>query len=180
MKSTKLFQSTAHFMLIERPLPTRKLQFWTNTTQKNPNISDSRRKQQHNCKSANENFFEHKKLIDLCIEKLQFKCFCFCEMPPLKNVEQYWEKNEKIEKVNNLIASYYSDKPSFKISFLKANIRKGNNAVNKDNGSDSIGHNFLYFDNVHLNYQHDVLLLKNWLLSHLFLTTNCSICPKGF
>ena len=53
-----------------------------------------------------------------------------------------------------------------------------NNAVNKDNGSDSFGYNFLYFDNVHLNYQHGVPLLQNWLLSHL-LTSNGSICPKG-
>ena len=87
---------------------------------------------------------------------------------------------KKIDEINNLVTSYYSDKPSFKISYLNANIKSLNNAVNKDdnNGSDCIGYDFLYFDNVHLNYQHGVPLLKNWLLSHLLLTSNGSICPK--
>ena len=138
----------------------------------------------HNSKSANENFLEHKKLIDLCIEKFNpFNpdVWVVCEIPPLKNVEQYRDKKEKIDELNNLITSYYSDKPSFKIYYLNANIKSVNSAVNKDNnnGSDSIGYNFLYFDNVHLNYQHGVPLLKKWPLSHLLLTSNGSICPKG-
>ena len=37
----------------------------------------------------------------------------------------------------------------------------------------------LYFDNVHLNHQHGVPLLKNWLLSHLLMTLNWSMCPQG-
>ena len=50
---------------------------------------------------------------------------------------------KKNDEINNLNASYYSDKPSFKTSFLNANIKNVNNAVNKNNGSDSIGYNFL-------------------------------------
>ena len=98
----------------------------------------------------------------------------------MKNVEQYRDKNEKFDEINNLITSYYSEKPSFKISFLNAKNKNVSSAVNKDNnnGSDSIGYNFLYFDIVHLNYQHGVPLLKNWLLSHLLLTSNGSTVPK--
>ena len=134
----------------------------------------------HNSKSANKNFLEHKKLIDLCIEKFNPDVCVVCEIPPLKNVEQYRDKNEKIDEIKNLFTSYYSDKPSFKISYPNANIKSVNSAVNKDynNGSNSIGYNFLYFDNVHFNYQHGVPLLRNWLLSHLLLTSNGSICPK--
>ena len=131
----------------------------------------------HNSKSADENFLEHKKLIDLCMGKFNPDLCVVCEIPPLKNVEQYRDKYEKIGEINNLIASYYSDKPSFKIYFLNANIENVNNAVNKDNGSDSIGYNLIYIDNAHLNYQHGLPLLKNWLLSHLLLTSIGSICP---
>ena len=46
----------------------------------------------HNSKSANENFLEHRKLIDLCIKKFNPDVFVFCERPPLKNVDQYWDK----------------------------------------------------------------------------------------
>ena len=132
----------------------------------------------HNSKSANENFLEQKILIDLCIEKFNPDACVVSEIPPLKNVEQYRDKNEKKDGINKLTASYYSDKTSFNISFLNANIRNVNNAVNKDNGSDSIGYNFLYFDNAHLNYQHGVPLLKNWQTFHNLLTSNGSICPK--
>ena len=141
---------------------------------KNPNIPNIPNKSdpknnvlKDNSKSADENFLEHKKLIDLCIEKLNLDVCVVCEIPPMKNVEQYRDKNEKIDEINNLITSYYSYKRSFKISYLNANIKSVNSAVNKDNnnGIDSIGYNFLYFDNVHLNYQHGVPLLKNWLLS---------------
>ena len=80
-----------------------------------------------------------KNLIDLCIEKFNPDVCVVCEITPLKNVEQYRYKNEKIDEINNLIASYYSDKPSFKIFFLSANIKNVNYTVNKDSGSDSIG-----------------------------------------
>ena len=36
-----------------------------------------------------------------------------------------------------------------------------------------------FFDNVLLNYEHGVPLLKDWLLSYLLLKSNGSICPKG-
>ena len=133
----------------------------------------------HNGESANENFPEHKKLIGLCKEKFNSDVCVVCELPPWKNVQQYQEKNEIFGEINNLISSYYSDKPSFKLCFLNAIIKNVNNAVYRDNGSDSIGYNFLYFDNVHLNYQHGMPLLKNWLLSHLLWTSNRSISPKG-
>ena len=60
-----------------------------------------------NSKFANENFLQHKKLIDLCIEKFNPDVCVACEIPPLKNVEQYRDKNEKIDEINNLITSYY-------------------------------------------------------------------------
>ena len=77
----------------------------------------------HNVYSANEIVLEHKKLIDLCLEEFNLHVCVVCEIPPLDNVEQYRVKNEEIDEINNLLTSYYSDKPSFKICFLQANIK---------------------------------------------------------
>ena len=75
----------------------------------------------HNSKSGSDNILEHKKLIDLCIGKFKKDVCVVCEEPPLKNVAQYRDKN-KIDEINNLIKFHYSDKPSFKLSFLNAYI----------------------------------------------------------
>ena len=130
----------------------------------------------HNSKSGSDNILEHKKLIDLCIGKIKKDVCVVCEVPPLKKVEQYRDKN-KIDEINNLIKLHYSDKPSFKILFLNANIEN----VKKILWAKILipMDIILYFDNVHLNCQHGVPLLKNWLLSHLRLTSNGSIIPKG-
>ena len=136
----------------------------------------------HNSKSTDENFLEYKKLIDLCIEKFNSDICVVCKIPPLKNVEQYRDKNEKIDETKNRMSPYYSDKPSFLIFFLNANIKNVNNAVNKDNVSDSIVYYLTilkFFNIVHTNYQKGVPLLKNWLLSHLLSISNGSLCPKG-
>ena len=35
-----------------------------------------------------------------------------------------------------------------------------------------VGYNYLFVDNVHLNHRFGVTLLKNWMLSHLLLSSN--------
>ena len=52
----------------------------------------------HKSKSGMESFLEHKKLIELCMEKFNPDVCVVCEIPPLKNVEQYQDKNEKMMK----------------------------------------------------------------------------------
>ena len=89
------------------------------------------------------------------------------------------KKNELINEINKLIHDYYADNSSVEILSLNANI-KGAIINQSDEHRDNKGdYNHLYFGNVHLNHQHGVLLLKNWLLSHLLMTSNCSTCPQG-
>ena len=99
-------------------------------------------------------------MIDLCIENFNPDVGVVCEVTRLKNFEPHRDKNLKIDEINNLIKLHYSNKPSLKISFLNANIKNAKSTLTKDK-SDSNGYNFLYVDNVRLNYQHGVPLLKN-------------------
>ena len=106
-------------------------------------------------------------------------CVVF-EIPPLKDAVQNNEKNELINEIIELIYGYYGKNSSVKKLSLHANIKRLNINHSNEHADEYGGYNHLYFDNVHLNHQHGVPLLKNWLLSHLLMTSNCIFFLNDF
>ena len=127
----------------------------------------------HTSKSAEVNFEEFKQLVNLCVEKFTPETFVLCEIPPLKDLEHNTQKNNIIDKFNSLLHDNYDNVDRFKILPLNDYVK----SAAKKTG-DSTSYNYLFYDNVHFNYQHGVPLLKNWLLSHLLLSSNDRIAQS--
>ena len=59
----------------------------------------------------------------------------------------------------------------FKILNVNKNIKEEGTCIDQTDDN-NVGYNYLFFDNVHLNHRFGVPLLKNWMLSHLLLSSN--------
>ena len=123
----------------------------------------------HHQKSAQDHFADHAKLVKKCIEKFQPEVFVICEVPPLKNLPQNMDKNNCIDEFNELIHSTYSNQIGFKILNVNKNIKEEGTSIDQTDDK-NVGYNYLFFDNVH--HRFGVPLLKNWMLSHLLLSSN--------
>ena len=81
------------------------------------------------------------------------------------------DKNNCIDEFNELIHSTYSKQSGFKILNVNKNIKE--ERTNMDQTDDNnVGYNYLFFDKLHLYHGFKVPLLKNWMLSHLLLSSN--------
>ena len=127
----------------------------------------------HTSKSAEVNFEEFKQLVNLCVEKFTPETFVLCEIPPLKDLEHNTQKNNIIDKFKSLLHDYCDNVDRFKNLPLNDYVKSA--AIKT---GDSASYNYLFYDNVHFNYQHGVPLLKNWLLYHLLLSSNGRIAQS--
>ena len=76
----------------------------------------------HGIKS-NQNFEEHKKLVDKCIEKFDLDVCVVCKITPLKDAVQNNKKNELINEINMLLHDCYADNSSVIFLSLNAKIK---------------------------------------------------------
>ena len=120
----------------------------------------------HTSKSTKVNFQEFEQLVNLCIEKITPETFVLCGIPPLKDLEHNTQKNKIIDNFNSLLHENYYNVDRTKISPLSDYVKSF--AITT---GDSKSYNYMFYGNVHFNNQHGVPLLKNWLLSHLLLSS---------
>ena len=110
---------------------------------------------------------DFKQLGNLCIEKFTPETFVLYEIPPLKDLEHNTQKNKIIDNFNSLLHDNYDNVDWFKILLLNEYVK----SAGKKTG-DATSYNYMFYDNVQFNHQHGVPLLKNWLVSHLLLSSN--------
>ena len=54
---------------------------------------------------------------------------------------------------------------------MNKNIKKEGTSIEQTDDN-NVGYNYLFFDNVHFYHRFGVPLLKNWMLSHLLISSN--------
>ena len=81
------------------------------------------------------------------------------------------DKNNCIDEFNELIHITYSNQIGFKNLNVKKNLKEEGTSIDQTDDN-NVGYNYLFFDNLHLNHRFRVPLLKNWMLSHLLLSSN--------
>ena len=125
-------------------------------------------KLQKNCIEILDDMFS---LIEACKNKFQPDVFVVMEVIPFKETDYNRSKNKLIDEVNaalkERLESLGENYVLLKMNELIRSIPSFNPMINH--------YNFLYHDNVHLNYNHGILFLENHLLMFL-LQTSISIC----
>ena len=122
-------------------------------------------------KSCDEILDEMFSLIEACKNKFQPDVFVVMDVIPFKETDYNRSKNKLIDEVNaapkERLASLGENFVLLKMNNLIRSIPSFNPKINH--------YNFLYHDNVHLNYNHGIPFLKNHLLMFL-LQTSTGIC----
>ena len=127
----------------------------------------------HTSKSVEVNFEEFNHLVNLWVKKFTPETNVLCEIPPLKDLEHNTQKKNIIDKFNSLLHDKYDNVDRFTILPLNDYVKSA--AIKT---GDLTSYKYFFYDNVHFNYQHGVPLLKNWLLSHLLLSSNGRIAQS--
>ena len=114
-------------------------------------------------KSCDEILDDMFSLIEACKNEFQPDVFVVMEVIPFKETDYNRSKNKLIDEVNaalkERLASLGENFVLLKMNYLIRSIPSFNPKINH--------YNFLYHDNVHLNYNHGIPFLKNHLLMFL-------------